>query len=188
MHHTRDEVIQHMIEIGRLLHQSGIFRARAGNLSACLSDDTILITRSRTHKGLLTPADFLHLDPTGTPLEAGEPSSETLLHVAAYHGSPQIRAVGHAHPINCTELAHRGIELDVTLAEEGVPVLGQPPLLDDQPKDQRARLWGESVASGTRAALLRQHGIVVAGTSVHDVLCKLELCEWIADLQLRLKR
>ena len=120
--------------------------------------------------------------------QAGEPSSETLLHVAAYHGSPQIRAVGHAHPINCTELAHRGIELDVTLAEEGVPVLGQPPLLDDQPKDQRARLWGESVASGTRAALLRQHGIVVAGTSVHDVLCKLELCEWIADLQLRLKR
>lgn len=174
-----------LIEIGQLLHRSGIFRARAGNLSARLPDGTVVITRAATHKGLLVPADFMRLAADGTPLEDGEPSSETALHLAAY-AVEAVGAVGHAHPIACTELAHRGWPLNVGLAEEGRIVLGKPPLLDDQPKQARMGAWADAVANGTRAALLRQHGLVVAGHDPRDVLCKLELCEWLAELQLRL--
>lgn len=183
----KQHAIEQMIEIGRLLHHSGIFQARAGNLSARLADGTLVITRSRTHKGLLTTADFLHLDSTGKPLEAGDPSSEMLLHLAAYQAHADIGAVGHAHPINCTELAHRGIKLDVTLAEEGSAVLGEPPLLTAPTKQEQAVQWGHAIAQAhTRAALLFQHGLVVAGRDIYDVLAKLELAEWIARLQLRL--
>ena len=182
----REQVIAELIGIGQLLHRSGIFRARAGNLSARLPDGTLVITRASTHKGLLSPADFMQIAADGTPLDAGTPSSEVALHLAAYATSG-IGAVGHAHPIACTELAHRGLALEVGLAEEGPPVLGPPLLLDDLPQATRNASWATAVAAGTRAAMLRHHGLVVAGRDPRDVLCKLELCEWLAELQLRLK-
>ena len=182
-----NQLIAELSEIGRILHHSGIFRARAGNLSARLPDGTLIITRAATHKGLLIPADFLHLDLDGTPLEPGQPSSETALHLAAYRVA-EVQCVAHAHPIACTTLAHLNLALDVDLAEEGRPVLGEPLLLDDQPKEARAVAWGNAVVRGTRAALIRNHGLVVAGRNPRDVLGKMELCEWLAELQLRLRR
>jgi ribulose-5-phosphate 4-epimerase/fuculose-1-phosphate aldolase len=182
---TRLRITNELIEIGRLLHQSGVFRARAGNLSARLPDGGLIITRAATHKGLLTPADFLRLDESGEPTEAGRPSSELRLHLAAY-ATPEIGAVAHAHPLACTTLAHLGRPLAVELAEEGAPVLGAPPLLAADSKKQQASRWGAAVEEGTRAALLAEHGLVVAGRDARDVLCKVELCEWLAELQLRL--
>lgn len=175
-----------LIECGRVLHQSGIVRARAGNLSARLSDGRVLITRAHTHKGLLEPADLLLLDAHGVPLEAGAASSETTLHMAAYAADPAVLAVGHAHPLACTTLAHQGRLLAVELAEEGPTVLGAPPLLEDTPRAARDAAWGAVVAAGTRAALLRSHGLVVAGTSPRDVIARMELAEWLAELQGRL--
>ena len=183
MKHT---MIAELSELGRMLHHSGMVRARAGNLSARLPDGTFIITRAATHKGLLVASDFLLLAADGTPLENGQPSSETALHLAAY-AVAEIGCVAHAHPLACTTLAHLNLALQVDLAEEGRLVLGEPPLLDDQPKDSRAAAWGKAVAVGTRAALLRKHGLVVAGRDPQDVLCKMELCEWLAELQLRLR-
>lgn len=183
---TRLRITNELIEIGRLLHQSGVFRARAGNLSARLPDGGFIITRAATHKGLLEPADFLRLDDAGEPVESGRPSSEVRLHMAAY-ASDEIGAVAHAHPLACTTLAHLGQPLEVALAEEGAPVLGDPPLLAAESKERQAADWGAAVAGGTRAALLAEHGLVVAGRDARDILCKVELCEWLAELQLRLR-
>ena len=182
----REQATVELIEIGRLLYAQGIFQARAGNLSARLADQTVLITRSRTHKGLLTAADFLLIDHSGAALEAGTPSSEALLHLAAYAADPAIQAVGHAHPLYCTELAHRELALEVALAEEGPLVLGTPPMIANEPRQARTAAWQQAVTLGNRAALLSHHGVIVAGTFIEDVLCKLELVEWIATLQCRL--
>ncbi|HEY1014662.1 MAG TPA: class II aldolase/adducin family protein [Herpetosiphonaceae bacterium] len=182
----REQVADEIIELGRLLHGSGIFRARAGNISARLGDGTLLITTPSTHKGLLRPADLIALDGDGAPLEPGASSSETPLHLAAYRASPRIGAVLHAHPVACTVLAHRGLALAAGLAEEGRPVLGEPPLLDEADLAARDAAWGAAVAAGTRAALLARHGAIVAGADLRDAFCKIELCEWIAELQLRL--
>lgn len=182
----RDAAIHALITIGQMLHGSGIFRARAGNLSCRLDDGTVLITRARTHKGMLQSSDFVLLASDGTPLEDGEASSEVALHIAAYTADARIGAVGHAHPLACTELTHRGVALAVALAEEGQPVLGTPPLLDDLPRETRTAAWHAAVVAGNRAALLRHHGLVVAGADARDVLCKMELAEWIATLQINL--
>ncbi len=176
-----------LIQVGQLLYHQGVFRARAGNLSMRLDDGTVLITCAHTHKGLLTATDFVLLDADGQPLDAAQPSSEVALHMAAYHADPAIGAVGHAHPLSATELAHRALHLQVDLAEEGPLVLGNPPLLPDRPRELRTQRWAEAVAAGTRAALLEHHGIVVAGSDWLDMLCKLELAEWIATLQMRLR-
>ena len=182
---SRERIVAELIGLGQIGHRSGIFRARAGNLSARLSDGTLVITRASTHKGLLIPGDFMYLAADGAPLDSGTPSSEIGLHLGAY-ATEGIGAVGHAHPIACTELAHRGLALDVGLAEEGLPALGGSLILDDGPQAERNAGWAAAVAVGTRAALLRRHGLVVAGRDPRDVLCKLELCEWLAELQLRL--
>lgn len=177
-----------LIRYGQLLHRQGLIHARVGNLSVRLDDGTLLITRSRVHKGFLTPKDMVLLDAAGEPQEATPVSSELGLHLAAYAALPAIGAVGHAHPIAATELAHRGIALDPTLTEEGLAVLGPSALLANTPVDARNAAWGQAVAAGTRAALLADHGLVVAGADLHDVFCKLELAEWLAELQTRMRR
>lgn len=184
--HERERLTTEMIELGRLLHSSGVFRARSGNLSVRLADGTLLISRSATHKGLLNASDFIHLDPDGAPLEAGLASSETPLHVAAYRASPEIGAVLHAHPLACTALAHQGLPLNIALAEEGPAALGKPPLIAETSPQDRIIDWQQAVSQGTRAALLARHGLIVAGQDLRDVLCKVELCEWLAELQQRL--
>ncbi|GIV97422.1 MAG: aldolase [Herpetosiphonaceae bacterium] len=183
--------VAHAVEqialVGRLLHSRGIFWARAGNISARLPDGTILITRGGTHKALLDRSKLILIDAAGALLESGRPSSETPLHLAAYRTLPAIGAVLHAHPPACTALAIEGRRLEVDLVEEGRAALGAAPLLPHAERTVVAEAWASALTDGARAALLAGHGVIVAGSDLEDVLAKVELCEFIAELQWRLR-
>jgi L-fuculose-phosphate aldolase len=183
-----EQIVGEMQLIGRLLHSRGIFAGRAGNLSARLGDGRVLITRSGTHKALLDRAALLLLDPNGQPLEAGKPSSETPLHLAAYTAKPEVRAVLHAHAPACTTLAMLHQPLDTGSTEEGRIGLGDVPLLPpaEAGDPAAAARWAAAVASGAKAALLAGHGVVVWGRDLRDALARIETCEALAELQWRI--
>jgi L-fuculose-phosphate aldolase len=183
-----EHIVGEMQLIGRLLHSRGIFTGRAGNLSARLSDGRILITRSGTHKALLDRAAMLLLDATGQPLEPGKPSSETPLHLAAYAARVEVAAVLHAHPPACTTLAMLERPLDTSTTEEGRIGLGEVPLLPpaEAGDPEAAARWGGAVATGAKAGLLAQHGIVVWGRDLRDAFARIETCEALAELQWRI--
>lgn len=174
--------------VGRLLHSRGIFAGRAGNLSVRLADGRMLITRSGTHKALLDRAALLLLDATGQPLEAGRPSSELPLHLAAYGVGPQVGAVLHAHASACTTLAMLDQPLDTARSEEGRIGLGAVPLLPPAEAGDAvaAELWATAIRDGAKAALLAQHGVIVWGRDLRDALARIETCEALAELQWRI--
>lgn len=157
-------------------------------MSARLSDGRILVTRSGTHKGLLTGGDLILLIAEGTPLEPGTITSEALLHLAAYAARSDVGAVLHAHPPACTTLAMLGEPLNALISEEGRLALGEVPLLPPAPPGDPAgaERWAVSVRAGGYAALLAQHGVIVVGTDVWDAFVRLETCEQIAELQWRM--
>lgn len=182
-----EHIVAELQLVGRLLHARGIFAGRAGNISVRLSDGCILITRSGTHKALLDRPNLLLLDQTGAPLEAGQPSSETPLHLAAYRASPSAGAVIHAHPPACTTLALLNQPLDTSTTEEGRTGLGTVPLLPPAESGDlvAATRWGEAVQNGAKAAHLAQHGVIVWGRDLRDALARVETCEALADVQWR---
>ncbi|MGR6963499.1 class II aldolase/adducin family protein [Geodermatophilus sp. URMC 61] len=97
---TRDEVVDQLVEVGRLAVQRGLALASGGNLSARLPDDReFLVTAAGTWLDRLTPADLsvvtLDGEVTGG---AGRPSTEWKLHQRSYLARPDVNAVVHLHP------------------------------------------------------------------------------------------
>lgn len=184
-----EQTVAELQRIGALLHGRGIFSGRAGNISARLPDGRVLITRSGTHKALLDRTALLLLDSNGQPLEAGQASSETPLHLAAYGVGPEIGAVLHAHATACTTLAMLDQPLDTARSEEGRIGLGTVPLLPpvDAGDPTGAARWADAIRAGARAALLAQHGVIVWGRDLRDALARIETCEALAEIQWRLK-
>jgi L-fuculose-phosphate aldolase len=95
-----DELVEHLIEVGRDLVASGLTRASSGNLSARLpGSDTFVVTGRGTWLNRLQPADFaqVRLDDTvvGGP---AVPSTEYRLHLRSYQARPEVTCVIHAHP------------------------------------------------------------------------------------------
>lgn len=183
-----DALVTEMQLVGRMLHARGIFGGRAGNMSARLPDGRLLITRSGTHKALLDRAALLLLDATGQPLESGNPSSETPLHLAAYGVGQHVGAVIHAHPPACTTFAMLSQPLDTAATEEGRIGLGHVPVLTPAaPGDSAgAARWAQAMRAGAKAALLAEHGVIVWGRDLRDALARIETCEALAELQWRL--
>ena len=83
--------------------------------------------------------------------------------------------------------------LDQTLitdrSEEGHIMLGRVPTLPPSPSGdaEGAARWGAAVSDGAWAALLAQHGVIVAGRDVRDALARLETCEFLAEVQWRMR-
>src|SRR5215471_15698606 len=81
---------EHLAQLGRDFHRRGWALGTSGNFSAVVSRSPLrlAITASSLDKGTLTPEQILEVDAEGKVLTAagGQPSAETLLHIAIVHG------------------------------------------------------------------------------------------------------
>ncbi len=93
-----DELRAEMVRIAHCLYAKNLVAGSDGNISARLSDGTLLTTPSGKSKGDLTPDDLVRTDVDGKPLGAGKPSSEIRMHLKAYALRPDVMACVHAHP------------------------------------------------------------------------------------------
>ncbi len=94
-----------IVETGRRLDQRGLAPATAGNYSVRLSDGTLAVTVSGTHKGRLTSGDVMRVSAEGQSLDGKKPSAETLLHCLIYDIDPGAGAVLHTHSVVGTALS-----------------------------------------------------------------------------------
>ena len=93
---------------------------------------------------------------------------ETIMHLETYRARPDVGAVIHTHPVHSIALGATtgGLELlshDGLLFPDGVPVFDGTAGLVTTPQDGKgvARALG-----GSRAVLLRNHGILAAGENI----------------------
>ena len=166
--------------------------ATAGNFSARLSADEVLITRSGADKGALSPADILTLPLNEAPPR--EASAEAPVHWAIYNHDVNIGAVAHTHARAATLASLLpGTEAGLRLAgwELLKAISGQsthetevtvPVLPNTQDMSGLARTFQPT--DGVPALILRGHGIYAWGRDTQEAFRHLEAIETLCDLEL----
>ncbi|MFG6476853.1 class II aldolase/adducin family protein [Microbacterium sp. P06] len=163
-----------LITAGRRLVDAGLSPGSSGNLSI-REGNRIFITGTGTSLGGLDEADIAVLDLDGTHVSGARSSKEAPLHVGFYRRDETHRAVVHLH----SPFAVAASCLEPWAAHSAVPPLtpyfvmrvGQTPLLPYRhPGDPEL---GRDLAEAPwmlRAALLANHGSIVAGSDMDDAV------------------
>lgn len=159
----------------------------SGNLSARLSDGSILITPTGCAFARVGADDLVHLAPDGTPLNAGQrPSVETPLHLAAYRARPDIAFVVHTHPTFCVTWACNGrcFPRDTVASTESLAPMAWVPFAPSG-SIELADAVAASLADGTPLALLENHGLIAASADIDTAFVQTDLAEACAEVAYR---
>ncbi len=171
---------------------NGLCRWRSGNFSA--KDEAsglICVTPSGVDRRAMKPEDIVVMDRDARVVEAAEgrrPSSEALMHLAAYEERSDIRAVAHTHSPFALVFAALdrpipGLVLEAAhlhCAGGTIPVAAFAP----QGTTALADSVREPLQSGD-ALLLARHGALAVGVSVAEALLKAAYVEELAEVAYR---
>jgi ribulose-5-phosphate 4-epimerase/fuculose-1-phosphate aldolase len=123
-------------------------------------------------KGSLRAEDMVTMDLNGAPLEGEQgPPVEWPIHTALHRARADAFAVAHLHTPHATLFAiakreFRPVTLQGAIFSDGVPLYPEAQLITNPERGDAL----VKVIGGKRAALLRGHGIVVAGQNLPEVL------------------
>ena len=172
-----------LIRWGRLLFERRLISGWGGNLSCRLAKERFLITGQHAPLGFLGAKDLVLVDRNGRPVKKNrQPSSETLLHLAAYHGT-EANAVIHVHPpMTLTfSLSHRSF---VPLSFEEKYTIGEVPVI---PQETPTVTDTARVVEELRLrpiVILQGHGTVAIGKDLKEAFLLTDLLEEAVHCQL----
>jgi L-fuculose-phosphate aldolase len=179
-----DRLRRALCRIGALCYQRNYIVGADGNLSARMSDGTILITPAGAMKGFLEPQHLAHVDMNGRVLDDGPKcSTETGIHLVAYQERPDVRAVVHAHPPHAVAMTIAGIDLQIPIIPEIVVTLGGIPTTPMATPGTHE--LPESIRATVRcsdALIMKNHGSVCVGSNLLDAYKKLDMVEHTAKI------
>lgn len=171
------------------IYDRGLTSGSTGNISARLSDGTILMTPTGSSMGFLDPARISHLSTELTLLSGDKPTKEIPLHSAFYDTRAETGAVVHLHSCHSVALSM----LPDTNPNDVIPPLtpypimrlGQVKLLPYfMPGDPAMGDAVRGLAGKRSAVLLANHGPVVAGKELEATVYAMEELEEGAKLAL----
>lgn len=178
--------IEELAEASRRLGELGYVASHGGNLSYRLDDDVMLITPTKVVKRRMTFEDIVAVKPDGSTLfvtPGRKPTSETPMHVRLYGLRPDIKALVHAHPPVLTGFSMARSDI---LARPILPevIIEVGPILTvnyAQPGSEALAAGFDAVAAKSNAWLMRNHGIMIAGTEgIARTVDLLEMAESMA--------
>jgi methylthioribulose-1-phosphate dehydratase len=193
--------VAELIEVGRFCFARGWLPATAGNLSARLDGERIVITVSGRHKGDLDADGLMAMGLDGRVLSPGRrPSAETGLHLMLYRRDPDIGAVLHTHSVNATVLSRLvGAALflsdyEVLKALPGIAThqtrMRVPVVANDQDiarlATQVERLLDD--APDLPGYLIAGHGLYTWGRSVSEARRRIEAFEFLFECDILERR
>ncbi len=173
-------------EAAREIWLRGLGGAGDGNLSVRLDARRILTTPSACHKGHLDPEDLVIVDLQGRTVVAArgrKPSSELVLHLAAYAARDEIGAVIHAHPPAAVALELAGVPLSQIYVSEVVFAFGLPATAPytTPTTDEVGRVLQEYLRCYD-VVLMPRHGSVTVGASLDEAVLRLDALEHSAKI------
>lgn len=175
--------------LAKSLFDRGLTCGSSGNISARLSDGSVLITPTGQSMGFLDPARISHLDAQMRHLSGDAPTKEIPLHAAFYETRAATGAVVHLHSTHSVALSM----LPDTDPEDVLPPLtpysvmrlGQVKLLPVfLPGDPAMGEAVRGLAGQRSAVLLANHGPVVAARDLQAAVFAMEELEETAKLAL----
>jgi L-fuculose-phosphate aldolase len=165
-----------IIAVGRKLWERQYVDGNGGNISVRLGARYLLCTPTMMSKRDMEPADICLSDLEGNIL-AGDRlrTSELLLHLEIYKGTPRARAVVHCHPPYATAFAMTGSAPPAGLISEYETSIGPAAVAPYETPGTRA--FAETVRPFVRdhnTILLSNHGIVCWADTVSHA-------EWLVE-------
>jgi len=184
---TETKLREALCEYGRILYDRGLAHGSAGNLSARLADNSMLVTPTNSCLGRLAPERISRIAADGTRLSGDAPSKETFFHLAVYQERPTANAIVHLH---CTHSVAVSCLCHADAANVLPPItayhvmrIGKLPLVPYfRPGDRKLAAAVREVAKDHHAMLLANHGPIVAGNSLADAVYASEELEETARL------
>lgn len=154
----------------RVIALEGYVDLTLGHVSARNPGDrTIWIKRKGVALDEVEPSDVIALDiDDPTAVESADYHLESVMHTEVYRARPDVGSVIHGHPVYGTALGSTDGQLQL-LTHDAVLFADGIGDYDDGPALIRNREQGRRVAlalGSRRAALLRNHGVVIAGEDV----------------------
>jgi L-fuculose-phosphate aldolase len=185
-----------IVEIGRLLHHNQMVDGVAGNISARLDGERILMTPSGLAKGFMHPDEMIIVDMAGektgpqTPRARDlRPTSEVLMHLEAYRQRPDIGGVVHAHPPAAVALSIANIPLERYPIPEQIIHLGIVPTTPYAlPASAEMQESISEVVRHHNAMILRNHGVLVLGSDAWEAYLMTETVERTAQVILMVEQ
>ena len=172
-----------LIAIGRELWERRLVTGSSGNLSVRLDDDCLLMTRAGISLRALHPEDLVVTDLQGQSSDDRKrPTTEYLLHVAAYRERPDVSVAVHTHPTFCVVWSKYNSVLprDTVGARE---TLGDVIVARYQPPGSSA--LADEVGAAIRSVdnvLMERHGFLSVATSLEEALLQTDLAEEAARI------
>ncbi len=169
------------------LYDRGLTSGSTGNISARLSDGTVLMTPTGSSMGFLDPARISHLTTDMVLLSGDAPTKEIPLHTAFYDTRSETGAVVHLHSCHSVALSM----MPDTDPEDVIPALTPYPIMRlgrvkllpfFLPGDPEMGAAVRGLAGKRSAVLLANHGPVVAGKDLEATVYAMEELEEGAKL------
>lgn len=182
---TEAELRALICRVGALMYQKGTIDGTAGNISARLDDNRILLTPSGLATGFLQPEQLIIVDLAGqrvdqpTAANAGlRPTSESAMHLECYRQRHDVNGVVHAHPPTAVALTLAGVDLGQCLIPEMVVLLGLTPTAPySTPSSEENRAAITALIREHDAIMLSNHGSLTVAKSLWDAYLLLESLE-----------
>jgi ribulose-5-phosphate 4-epimerase/fuculose-1-phosphate aldolase len=180
-----------LIATARSLHSRSLTHGSTGNLSVRTAGG-VLVTPTGSSLGTLEKDELSLIDLDGRHRGGQKPSKEAFLHAAILRARPDANAVVHTHSTHAAAVSCLA-DLD---DDDALPPLtayfamrvGRLPVLPYfAPGDPGLGPVAEDRARRSHALLLRNHGPIVAGTTLGSALDALEELEETAKLFLLLR-
>lgn len=171
-------------EIGKLCYEKTYIVGADGNISARLSDGTLLITPAGAMKGFLDPQHLAHIDLEGRVLDDGPScSTETGIHLVCYRERPEMKSVLHCHPPHAVALSVAGIDLQTPVIPEIIVTIGGIPTAPfGTPGTPELPESIREIVRCSDTVIMRNHGSVTLGTNILDAFKKLDMLEHTAHI------
>ncbi|MEJ7695094.1 MAG: class II aldolase/adducin family protein [Candidatus Limnocylindrales bacterium] len=165
-----DDLRERVATACRVIALEGFLDLTLGHVSARNPGDrTVWIKRKGVALDEVEPSDVILLDiDDESALENGEYHFESVMHTEIYRARPDVGSVIHGHPLYATALGSTDGRLDF-LTHDAVLFADGIGDYDDGPDlittNEQGRRVAEALGS-RRAALLRNHGVVIAGEDI----------------------
>lgn len=168
-----------LCETARLLYERGLVSGTDGNISARVSEDTMLITPSGVSKRELEPGLLILQKFDGTVVSGkGKSSREAGLHAGIYCIRPEIGAVVHTHPAAATAFAVCGQTLPDNCLVEVPAVIGRMGLAGYAPAGSEKLVEEVKAAVAENDVVFMQnHGVITCGKDLTAAFNKMDAVE-----------
>lgn len=175
---------QGICRVGELCYGRSYIVGADGNISARMSDGTILITPAGAMKGFLQPEHVAHIDTSGRTVDGGpKASTEVGIHLTSYQERPDMKAMVHAHPPHAVALTIAGIDMQMPIIPEIIVTIGGIPTAPfGTPGTEELPESIRELIRCSDTLIMQNHGSVCLGSNLMDAYKKLDMLEHTARI------